>query len=251
MQLWLPTEFLAGAALGSLVLNAIFHTVRLRGTLDTEKQLSWVLTFVACIVLTLGSVPYALLALSQGLDVSKLVLTDTFSLVLLGGFLSYLVWDLVLGLIYYISAITILTGYVHHVLYIGLTLFSVTHGVSAVLCLMFYNELPTIVLALGSLCKEWRSDLLFATTFFCTRILLHSVFLHKFYWYSDVRFLWKLLLLVFPMHLYWFYGAVRLQVKRHWSKRLSQKLSGEFNTRPEETDKLLGHLPLLPCVDRT
>ncbi|KAJ2030304.1 hypothetical protein IW146_005878 [Coemansia sp. RSA 922] len=251
MQLLLPTGFLVGAALGSLVLNVIFHTVRYSGTFDTEKQLSWVLTFVACIVLTLGSVPYVILTLSQGLDVSKLVLTDSFSLVLLGAFLSYLVWDLVLGLIYYKSAITILTGYVHHVLYIGLALFSATHGVSAVFCLMFYNELPTIVLALGSMRKEWRSDILFAATFFCTRILLHSVFLYKFYWYSDVRFLWKLLLLVLPMHLYWFYGTVRLQLRKHKSRRLYLELSSKFDATSDETDKLLGHLPLLPRADST
>ncbi|KAJ2908409.1 hypothetical protein GGI21_002917, partial [Coemansia aciculifera] len=207
MQLLLPPEFLAGAAFGSLLLNAIFHTIKCRGTFTTEKQLSWVLTFVACVLLTLASVPYVVHALCQGLDVTKLVLTDSFSLFALGGFMAYLVWDLALGVVYYKSAITVLSGYIHHTLYIGIALFSATHGVSAIFCLFFYNELPTIVLAMGSMRKEWRNDLLFATTFFCTRILLHSVFLYKFYWYSEVRFLWKLLLLVLPMHLYWFYGA--------------------------------------------
>ncbi|KAJ2453093.1 hypothetical protein GGF42_003881 [Coemansia sp. RSA 2424] len=251
MQPPLPPVFLAGAALGSLLLNAIFHTIRCSGTLGTEKQLSWVLTFVACVFLTLSSTPYVVYTLGQGLDVSKLVLTDSFSLAVLGGFLSYLVWDLALGVVYYKSAITVLTGYIHHIFYIGLALFAATHGVSAVFCLMFYNELPTIVLAVGSMRKEWRSDLLFATTFFCTRILLHSVFLYKLYWYSDVRFLWKLLLLVFPMHVYWFYGTVCLQLKKCWSKRLLPKASSELELAPKETDALLSHLLSLPRVDGT
>ncbi|KAI8325096.1 hypothetical protein GQ54DRAFT_240300, partial [Martensiomyces pterosporus] len=184
----------------------------------TEKQLAWVLTFTTCVVVTTGSIPYVVTALRNNLDVSKLVYTDTFSLLLLGLFLAYLVWDLALGLVYYRSTITILTGYIHHTLYIGLVLFAATHGVSAIFVLLCYNELPTIILALGHIRKEWRSDWMFATTFFATRIALHLVFMVKFFKYSELRFLWKLMMLVFPMHLYWFYGAVRQQVRKYVAK---------------------------------
>ncbi|KAJ2725984.1 hypothetical protein GGI07_000912 [Coemansia sp. Benny D115] len=79
------------------------------------------------------------------------------SLAILGFFFSYLLWDLILGLWYYKSMITWLTGYIHHVFYIGL-------------CILF----------------AW-----------------------KFYWYMPERaFVWRISVLVLPMHLCWFCGAL-------------------------------------------
>ncbi|KAI9502548.1 hypothetical protein GGI25_005067 [Coemansia spiralis] len=211
----IPFSFVAGAAVGSLGLNALFHAVRRKRIITTEKQLAWVLTFATCVVVTLGSIKYVLPAFSHGFDVTQLVLSDPFSLVLLGFFFSYLVWDLVLGILYYRSTIAVLTGYIHHLFYIGLSVFAAKRGVSAIFCLLFYNELPTIFLALGSLRKEWRSDTLFAITFFSTRIALHTMLLMEFFQHSEIRFLWKIMFLVLPMHLYWFYGAMRVQVRKH------------------------------------
>ncbi|KAJ1962432.1 hypothetical protein GGI12_002653 [Dipsacomyces acuminosporus] len=216
---WLPAEVLVGAAVGSFLFNVLFHSIRYQGTLTTEKQLAWVLTFTTCVVVTTGSIPYVVTALRNGLDVSKLVYTDVFSNLLLGFFLAYLVWDLALGMVYYRSTITILTGYIHHTLYICILLYAAAQGVSAIFAMLCYNELPTIILALGHINKEWRSELAFATTFFATRIALHLVFMIKFFKYSELRFLWKLMLLVFPMHLYWFYGAIRQQVRRYKDKQ--------------------------------
>ncbi|KAJ2664194.1 hypothetical protein IWW48_000963 [Coemansia sp. RSA 1200] len=211
----IPSGFAIGAVIGSLGLNAIFHTVRRKNIFDSEKKLAWVPTFVTCIVVSVGSIKYMVFALTQGFDVTRIIHSDPLSLVLLGFFFSYLVWDLVLGLVYYRSTITLLNGYIHHSLYIGLTIFAAMKGVSAIFCLMFYNEFPTIILALGSMRKDWRCDALFTVTFFSTRIALHTVLLLEFFQHSEIRFLWKLMFLVLPMHLHWFYGAVRGQIKRN------------------------------------
>ncbi|KAJ1667957.1 hypothetical protein IW140_002391 [Coemansia sp. RSA 1813] len=210
----IPSGFVAGAAVGSLGLNALFHTVRRKSAINSEKQLAWVLTFPTCVVVTIGSIKYIAFALANGFDVTRIIYSDPFSLVLLGFFCSYLVWDLILGHMYYRSTINLVTGYIHHTLFICMSVFAAKQGVSAIFCLLFYNELPTILLALGNLRKEWRCDKLFAITFFSTRIALHAMLIMEFFQHSELRFLWKLMFLVMPMHLYWFYGAMRGQMRR-------------------------------------
>ncbi|KAJ2770368.1 hypothetical protein IWQ56_002190 [Coemansia nantahalensis] len=140
---------------------------------------------------------------------ASIVQTDTASQVLLGVFGAYLFWDLALGIIYHKSTITVLNGYIHHTLWLGITLFSVCHGVSAILCLLFYNEIPTALLAAGSVRKKWRNDALFTAVFFATRIALHAIVMYAFYMHSEHRCVWRLMMLVYPMHIYWFYSALR------------------------------------------
>ncbi|KAJ1735059.1 RNA helicase [Coemansia biformis] len=214
MTLYLPAGFVAGVALGSAGLNLLFHAMRKSGALATEKQLSWVLTLAICVVVSAGSMAYAVPLLYYNRGIADLVQTDTPSLVLLGLFSAYLVWDLVLGTIYYRSTISVLTGYIHHTLFICITMFAVGHGVSAIFCLLCYNEIPTIVLAAGSVRKQWRSDALFTAVFFATRIVLHVIVMYKFYMHSEHRCVWRLMLLVLPMHVYWFYSALRSTLRR-------------------------------------
>ncbi|KAJ2319256.1 RNA helicase, partial [Coemansia sp. RSA 2704] len=198
----LPPAYIAGVVGGSVGFNLVFYAVRRVEPLATEKQLAWVLTLATCIIASVGSMVYVLPALYYGLRITELTQIDTFSLVLVGIFTAYLAWDLAFGQLFYRSTISWLTGYFHHTLYIGITLYAVVQRVPAILCLLFYNEVPTIILAVGSINKNWRSDALFMATFFATRIALHTVLLTKFYKHSPHRFIWVLMLLVFPMHLY-------------------------------------------------
>ncbi|KAJ1953867.1 hypothetical protein EC988_002748, partial [Linderina pennispora] len=245
MSAWLDSlsgEFCIGFLVSSAAFNVIFHSIRYQGALTTEKQLAWILTFTTCVVVTTGSLPYVATLIASGFDVSKIVYTDTFSQMLIGLFLAYLFWDLALGLVYYRSTISVLTGYIHHTLYIVIVLYLAAHGVSAIFVLMCYNELPTIVLALGHMRKEWRSDILFALTFFLTRILMHVIMMVKFYRYSEFRFIWKLMLLVLPMHLYWFYGAVRQNLRKYRKTRLGgdSLLSATVDIAYGPTQSLVG-----------
>ncbi|KAJ2776423.1 hypothetical protein H4R18_005681 [Coemansia javaensis] len=218
--LGLPGAFVAGVGLGAAGLSALFHAVRRSGALKTERELSWLLTLATCVAASAGSMWYAVPAVYYSRGVADLTLTDTPSLALMGVFTAYLLCDLALGSVYYRSAIGLVTGYLHHALYTGITVFAARHGVSAIFCLLLYNEIPTIILAAGSMRRRWRSDVLFAAAFCATRIVLHAVLMAQFYMHSGHRCLWRLMLLVYPMHIHWFCSALRSTIRRRAPARL-------------------------------
>ncbi|KAI7823496.1 hypothetical protein BX661DRAFT_145489 [Kickxella alabastrina] len=213
MLLLLPTDFITGFFVGTILLNLVFYVAWHSGMFNNEKQLSWVLTTTSCILLTACATPYFIPIFLGGLDISIIIQSDPFSLGLLGFFVSYLFYDLLLGILYYQSSITLVNGYIHHTLYVAIAIFLAINGAAGIFCMFFYNEIPTIILALGSIRKEWRSDIWFVVVFFVTRIVLHVALGCKFYLYSEQRFVWKIILVVFPMHMYWFYGMLSQYVK--------------------------------------
>lgn len=66
---------------------------------------------------------------------------------------------------------------VHHTLYVALGCFLQSKNASISLALAFPEELPTFILALGTVVPSWRSDTLFGWTFFATRLLYHGWYL--------------------------------------------------------------------------
>ncbi len=121
--------------------------------------------------------------------------------------------DLVLGLIFYRSQLTLMTTYIHHSLYTWLMFFLVTgnglfvstptpFSVAFIWCLI--EELPTFLLAFGSLFPSLRSDLLFGGTFFFLRLVYHSVLclvMARMGAYTPILVLYGL---TFLMHVVWF-----------------------------------------------
>ncbi|PVU89511.1 hypothetical protein BB561_005306 [Smittium simulii] len=210
--------FSTGLVVGSVVLNSIFHLMRKTSAYTTEKQLAWILTFTTCVTVVLASIPYLLQLFYHNLDVTKIVVTDSFSLMICGFFEAYLIWDLLIGHKYYRSSFDLITGYFHHSFYILLVFYVSMIGYSAIFTLVFIMELPTIVLAIGSINKALRKDWLFASCFFSTRLLLHIVLIYRFFSYFPNRLIWKLLVSSLPLHIYWFYCFVKQQ-KRLRSKR--------------------------------
>ncbi|OMJ08775.1 hypothetical protein AYI69_g10937 [Smittium culicis] len=210
--------FLFGLAVGTAVLNGIFYIVRKNSSYSTEKQLAWVLTFVSCVTVTCASLPYLFLLFKNNLDVTRLISSDSFSLLTCGFFEAYLFWDLAIGMKYYRSTFDFITGYFHHAAYILLVYYVAVSGYSAIFVLCCIMELPTIVLAVGSIHKNLRKDWLFASCFFSTRLLLHVVLLYRFYSYFPDRLVWKLVASSLPLHIYWFYNFIKQQ-KRIFKKR--------------------------------
>jgi hypothetical protein len=120
--------------------------------------------------------------------------------------------DLVFGLICYRAHLNVLTAYIHHTIYIYMMYNSVTgDGIfkstpyASAFVYMVIEEIPTFLLALGSMFPSYRSDLGFGVTFFLLRICYHG-YVFSFAIYSKaegiVLFFYSITLL---MHIFWFY----------------------------------------------
>ena len=90
-------------------------------------------------------------------------------------FLPFLMCDLIIGVIDYRSKVDLLSGYVHHAIYITLYACSLFCGNTGMLTLYGIIELPTFFLAAGFVFPPLRHDLLQNVFFFLTRILFFGV----------------------------------------------------------------------------
>ncbi len=159
-------------------------------------------------------------ALFNGGDGSAVLLTqDDVSVLLSLWFGLACVWDIVIGLVFYRSQIGFLTGWVHHIVYVwmmigcttgyGIFVTSVVYSPNFVLVLV--EELPTFLLALGSIFPSLRTDLGFGVTFFALRLVYHVfMFYFTIRFYTLTRIPTVMFSLTLAMHLQWFSGWVKM-----------------------------------------
>lgn len=176
-----------------------------------EKQVSWFLTLISSLVCTIISIPFVIQFFHSDLDMALLDTDNQFHTGFICFFISYLVLDLVLGSIYYRQRITFMTGWVHHLFYIMTLFWFLRLQISSLFTIASILELPTLILAAGSMEHEWRSDLLFGSTFFILRLVAHAWMMIALKKYHRIQFMWIVALIIYPLHMYWFYGK-HLQV---------------------------------------
>lgn len=184
------------------------------GIAKNEKQISWLLTLASSVVCTIVSLPYYYRFYTSGWDMQLLGLESNVHTWLVCFFMTYLVMDLTLGSIHYKSRITIATGWIHHSIYIVILFWLMRCKSTSFFTVNAILELPTVILALGSMKASWRCDVLFACTFFALRLVYHAFMILAVKQYHRIESLWLVATLVFPLHVYWFYGIIQLQIKR-------------------------------------
>ncbi|KAF7290746.1 hypothetical protein MIND_01315300 [Mycena indigotica] len=180
------------------------------------KQAAWILSTVASGTMTASSLPFVKDYLEGGLaNVDERV---RFAAAINRVFQAYLAADLVVGAFFYRSQINLLTGWVHHLVYIGICEFAIGAGWGYIFGLSAVMELPTFVLGLGTLFPHLRSDNLFALTFFATRISFHVVLIFTYFLAANrpQGSLAPALILtsVFPLHAMWFLGCIKGFIRR-------------------------------------
>lgn len=126
--------------------------------------------------------------------------------------------DLLLGIVFYPKHIQLLSGWVHHTVFIWLSYFFITGNgffmteatpFAPVFGVSLMQEFPTFLLALGSLFPSCRTDLGFGITFFLLRVCLHGYFMIYFFAARPYKIIIIMYLLTMTMHLNWFYGWVK------------------------------------------
>lgn len=185
----------------------------------TTKQRSWILTTTSSAVMSISSLPLAYDYFSSYGDITRIHQSSMWTYCACRFFQAYLIADIVLGLLHYRSRVNWLTGWVHHSVYVFIVEYAIRMNWSHIFCLCAIMEIPTFVLAIATLYPHLRSDVLFATTFFLTRIVLHvrlglSFFLHRARVTDGSMGPGIIMACIFPLHAFWFSGCVKGFVKR-------------------------------------
>lgn len=203
---------------------------------STVKQRSWILTTISSAVMSLSSLPLFFQYVDFRGDLRGI--RSTFWTESTGRFFqAYLVADLLMGVIYYRSKINLLTGWIHHTLYIFIVEYASRMGWSHLFTLCAVMEVPTFVLAIASLNPRFRSDVVFALSFFATRIVLHlflcaSMVVSRHTVTNDSYGPGVIMACVFPLHAFWFYGCLKGFVKRAKSAKPQPIKQGTIMASP-------------------
>lgn len=181
-----------------------------------KRKMAWVISMVNAFVLTVAAGSYLFVKLPAILQDGRAAFhaVDNVSALINIWLCLANIFDLLFGLIFYRSHLDPLTAYVHHTLYIWITITAFTGnggfakfepftgGAAALLV----EELPTLLLAMGSVFPSMRTDLGFGVTFFLLRIAFHGAMM-VYMVRSGVSTLVTILFCVtMTMHAFWFYS---------------------------------------------
>ena len=197
--------------LGSFFLFKLMY--RHKDPAKTTRGLGWFLSALTAVPQTVLGTMYAwrfLAAPSYGaLDIWS---DDRIARMSLTFFGAHLIFDTVLGVLYYPKYFNLLSGWVHHVLYLLLIRVLLQTNSTRALMPGFVEELPTAILAFGNLFPSLRMDLLFGLTFLLTRIVFHALYSFRlcsfFNAFDHPAVLWSCLTCISSMilHILWFYS---------------------------------------------
>ncbi|KAJ1625280.1 hypothetical protein T492DRAFT_1041003 [Pavlovales sp. CCMP2436] len=194
-----------------------------------NKAVSYAMSLCTSLAMTTAGFVTVLPAFAEsGFDVSAMVVDTRYARFVSTFFATFCLLDLVYGKLFYPKQIDLLTGWVHHIVYMWLMYhIHVTHTQGS-FALFLIEELPTFLLALGNVSRKLRTNLLFGAAFFATRIAWHSFMLHHF-WAARkaiVAPLWPFIALTLVLHLHWLYGYL-LQQRKRLRKRAASKSKPE------------------------
>jgi hypothetical protein len=134
-------------------------------------------------------------------------------------FIAANIMDLVIGFIRYPEYLDPLTTIFHHIFYISFMAILLAMSYTRGFLLCFLLEIPTVVLALGSVWPSLRSDLLFGVTFVPTRLVFNAYLAFKLGMMHPEGYVWRVCMCVLGLHIYWFYN---------WSKTYGVALLKSF-----------------------
>ncbi len=130
--------------------------------------------------------------------------SNDFTVIHLGilNLVAYFFMDCVIGRKEYNKYLLSLSGYIHHIIYIIVSVVCIKLNIIVPYILFLIEELPTLILSLGKFNSKLRSDNLFGMTFFITRIVYHVFLIIMTYRYHILIPILGTLAL--GLHTYWF-----------------------------------------------
>ncbi|KAJ3241910.1 hypothetical protein HDU78_001663 [Chytriomyces hyalinus] len=174
-----------------------------------QKAKAWISALLTSSVIVAGGLPvcWQFLQLGPMQTTADLTDLDTRYSWCLGAFFTASLWmDCLLGTLFYPAQLQLVTGWIHHITYTYIILWHISRGqVGLLMACSAVQEIPTILLASGSINRRWRTDVGFGVAFFLTRVCFHfATIVYAFQVYT-VGWYWVIPALPFPVHLAWFY----------------------------------------------
>lgn len=155
----------------------------------TNNEISRILTFASTII----SIPYFIKLWLSGWDIGQIGIDSNYHTAMVCFFISYLILDISLGSIYHRFSTGIHAG-------------APQCRSSSVFSPNRLLELPTLLSTLRNLNSKWRCDLLFDVTFSVLRLVFHTYMIVALNQTRRLEMPWLVAVVVFPLHLYWFYS---------------------------------------------
>lgn len=214
-----PSVILGVALSMTLYLTFFFGAIKTKFA-TSDKQVSWLLTFMSSAGLTVASIPRFYRFWQSGWNIQSFQVDRTLDTLVLCYFVSYLLLDLCLGSIYYKRQINILTGWIHHSVYTVITVYFLRYKLGGFFTVASILEMPTLIMAFGCLRSRFRSDYLFAATFFAFRLVFHAFMIKTLRQHHHIKSLWLVAASVFPLHMFWFYGKSATPIRKFYKNPL-------------------------------
>ncbi len=211
-----------------------------------KKRLAWVIstttsaTLVLCGIYYLAAKGSLFTSLTDGYLSKERCNTvfnevNNFSIIINIWFSYSLLLDLIVGYVFYREYVGILTGYIHHVVFIWMMYVSATGQpiplttnsalppliksswnqissgslFSSTFSMMIIEDFPTFLLGLGSIFSQYRTDKGFGWTFFLLRICYHCSMIYYASRCHVDPIVMMLLFFTLSLHLFWFWGWIK------------------------------------------
>jgi hypothetical protein len=191
---------------------------------ERMRARSWLLSLLVSGGLSAASLVYGppvLAAAFAGEPVYPLLLVpDAGGRVVTLCFVTFLVADILVGLVDYRAQLDLLTGWVHHTVYFVTLVWFLSLRMDSAFPSFTPCELPTFLLALGSVHKPWRLDLPMGVLFFLTRILYFGGLVAAI-WLAEGPLAVRPWLgaALFALHSFWMRGWLRSYAKLRRARR--------------------------------
>mmetsp|Transcript_31352 Transcript_31352/g.43497 ORF Transcript_31352/g.43497 Transcript_31352/m.43497 type:complete len:283 (+) Transcript_31352:106-954(+) len=195
-----------------------------RRFITSNKGRAWLITTLVGVFTSLASLNVLSKCILQGFTLKVFDATDGMSNAALHVFRSYCVVDLFVGVLDYRDQLSLLTTWIHHVVYAWLMTSVLNNSVGNAMVIFFLEEVPTVILGLGYIEPSWRSDFGFGGTFLILRLFFHVVLLsHFLVWrhHHVLGWYWPCVAFSLILHMHWFYSWYIGMQKRGWKKTLS------------------------------
>lgn len=182
---------------------------------DSLKKQAWLIMLLLSIVLATSSIIYGLyVEFHGGYIVENVFSENIYSRAVVTFFAACNIADIIVGYFYYPSYCDPFTTYFHHFFYVSCCVVYIGYGQTLIFLLGFFVEIPTVLLNLGVVFPNMRTDLLYGIIFFIFRVVYHIIFTFRVAQIDESGFAWKLILVPFPAHILWFYKWLRGYMKK-------------------------------------